>query len=180
MKMVDLVVLLRKAFFVLLFLGMLPLLSSCGYQLGNMMHPQIKTVAIADVKNESMEVQASALLRGILAERFQFDNSLKLTTPDQADCVVYAKIESVSTVNVSWSSEEIDEKFRPTLFRLTAKVRYTVRVPGQAKELVPGGVASGSAVYQYTNDPSVGKRDGLRQAFFQISNKIVRAVTEGW
>ena len=54
MKMVDLVVLLRKAFFVLLFLGMLPLLSSCGYQLGNMMHPQIKTVAIADVKNESM------------------------------------------------------------------------------------------------------------------------------
>ena len=171
---------LRKRFFPVVLWCMLPVLSSCGYQVGNMMHPQIKTLAIADVKNETMEVQASALLRGILAERFQFDNSLKLTTPDKADCVIYAKIVSVSSVNVAWSSEDADENFRPTLFRLTANVKYTVRVPGQAKELIPSGSASGSAVYQYTNDPSVGKRDGLRQAFFQISNKIVNAVTEGW
>ena len=162
------------------FCVLLPILSSCGYQLGNIMHPQIKTVGIADVKNETMEVQASALLRGVLAERFQFDNSLKIRPVDKADCVVYAKIVSVSTQNVSWTSEDADQTFRPTLFSLTATVQYTVRVPGQAKELVRPGKVTGTAIYQYTHDPAVGKRDGLRQAFFQISNKIVSAVTEGW
>lgn len=165
----------------ILFFCMLPgLLCSCGYSVGSMMHPQIRSVAIADVKNETMEVQASPLLRGILAERFQFDNSLKLTTPDKADCIVYARIVSVSTVNVSWSSDDNDQIFRPTMFRLTAKVKYTVRVPGQAKDLVPAGEAAAVATYQYTHDPSIGKQSGLRQAFLQISNRIVSSVTEGW
>lgn len=159
---------------------LLCLLCSCGYSTGSIMHPQIRSIAIADVKNETMEVQAAALLRGILAERFQFDNSLKVTTPDKADCIVYAQIVSVSTVNISWNSDETDQVFRPSMFRLTAKVKYTVRVPGQARDLVPSGELSANSTYQYTHDPSLGKRNGLRQAFLLISDRIVNAVTEGW
>ena len=66
------------------------LLPGCGYHLGSIAHPQIKTVAVADVKNETYEVMAATLLRNILTERFQFDNSLKLTSMDKADCIVYA------------------------------------------------------------------------------------------
>ena len=56
------------------------LLPGCGYHLGSIAHPQIKTVAIAEVKNETYEVLAASLLRSILAERFQFDNSRTLTS----------------------------------------------------------------------------------------------------
>ncbi len=69
--------------------------SSCGYRVGSLMHPQIKTVAIADVKNETTEVLASAIMRKLLAERFQFDNSLKIVSLDKADCIVYCRIKGI-------------------------------------------------------------------------------------
>lgn len=180
MRMTWICDLLKKSFSATAVCGLLVFLCSCGYQAGSLMHPQIRTVAVADVKNETMEVEGSPLLRGILAERFQFDNSLKITTPDKADCIVYAKIVSVDTQNIVWHSEDDDKTFRPSLFRLTAEVEYTVRVPGQAKPLVPSGKARANATYQLTHDPALGKRDALKQAFLQISDKIVHAVTEGW
>ena len=48
-------------------------LSSCGYHMGSMMHPQIKTVAIAEVRNETREVLAGTIMRKQLAERFGDD-----------------------------------------------------------------------------------------------------------
>ena len=55
------------------------LTTSCGYQVGSMMHPQIQSIAVADVKNDTKEPYVSSVMRGNLAEQFQVDGSLKLT-----------------------------------------------------------------------------------------------------
>ena len=81
---------------------LLMLLSSCGYHMGSMMHPQIKTVAIAEVRNETREVLASAIMRKQIAERFQFDNSLK-----------------ISSVGLVWPTDDVvfDNLWKATLNR---------------------------------------------------------------
>ena len=159
--------------------GFLP---GCGYHVGSITHPQIKSVAIADVKNETYEVLAAALLRSILAERFQFDNSLKLTSMEKADCIVYARVTRVSNNSISWTynSKTDDENYRANEYQLTVTVEYLVRMPGRGQPLVPKSIAVGSSNYLFSHDPAIGRVSALKQAMLRISNQIVSATTEAW
>ena len=166
--------------------GLLPVLlamlsiSGCGYHLGSITHPQIKTVAIADVKNETYEVLAAALLRDVLAERFQFDNSLKLTSLEKADCIVYTRITNVYNSSISWRNTNKVESYRANEYRLAVTVEYTVLIPGAAKPLVPKSFATRSSVYLFAHDPAIGRVSALKQCLLRISDVIVSATTEAW
>ena len=167
----------KNSLFTLLFLPLL-FCTSCGYRMGSMMHPQIKSIAIAPVKNSSREVLASVVMRKLLAERFMFDGSLKLTTMDKADCIVYCQINSVSQKAVAW--DEDDEEDRPSEFNLTVNGEFTVLLPGKTVPLVKKRSVSGSCTYQFLTDPAVGKESGLTQACLQMANMIVQYTTEAW
>ena len=156
------------------------MLPGCGYHLGSIAHPQIKSVAIADVKNETYEVLAATLLRNILAERFQFDNSLKLTSLEKADCIVYARVLDVSNSSVKWNFNSKLEDFRANQYKLSVTVEYTVLMPGRSQPLVPKSIAGGSCLYLFALDPAVGRVGALKQALLRISNQIVTATTEAW
>lgn len=156
------------------------LLPGCGYHLGSISHPQIKTVAVADVKNETYEVLAATFLRNILAERFQFDNSLKLTSMDKADCIVYARVMNVANRDIVWRYNRKDEDYRAHEYQITVTVEYTVRMPGRAEPLVPKSSVTGSSLYLFSHDPAIGRVSALKQAMLRISNQIVAATTEAW
>ena len=155
-------------------------LNGCGYHVGSICHPQIKTVAIAEVKNETYEVLAAALLRNILAERFQFDNSLKLTSLEKADCIVYARVTGVANSSISWKYNSKVDDYRANEYRLTVSVEYLVRMPGRSQPLVPKSTATGSSIYLFSHDPAIGRVSALKQALLRVSNTIVSATTEAW
>ena len=155
-------------------------LSGCGYHIGSIGHPQIRTIAIADVKNETYEVLASAILRNILAERFQFDNTLKLTSMQKADCIVYARVLEVNNLSISYRNFNKVENFRPNDYRLSITVEYTVLMPGKPKPLVPKRIARSSSLYQFTYDPAIGRENALRQCALRVADIIVAATTEAW
>ena len=157
--------------------GFLP---GCGYHVGNITHPQIKTVAIADVKNETYEVLAAALLRSILAERFQFDNSLKLTSREKADCIVYTRIIQVRNSTITWNYNSKTEDYRANEYQLTVTVEFLVRMPGRGQPLVPLSTTSGSSKYLFSHDPAIGRVSALKQALLRVSDNIVSATTEAW
>ena len=169
-----------RVLFLLPVVMMLLPVSGCGYHLGSITHPQIKTVAIADVKNETYEVLASALLRNLLAERFQFDNSLKLTSLERADCIVYARIVSVQNSNISWRSNSKVESYRANEYALQVRVEYTVLRPGYAQPLVRRSFANSYSTYLFAHDPAIGRVSALKQCMLRIANQIVSATTEAW
>ena len=156
------------------------LLPGCGYHVGSLTHPQLKTVAIADVKNETYEVLGSALLRNILAERFQFDNSLKLASMEKADCVVYARVINVNNSSITYRNFNKVENYRPNEYRLTVGVEFTVLMPGKPAPLVRKQVVSGSCLYNFTHDPAIGRENALRQCMLRVADAIVSATTEAW
>ena len=65
------------AYFVVFVFSLL-LLTSCGYHIGSIAHPQIKTIAIAPVKNETYIPNAAEYMRQALSESFQKDGSWKV------------------------------------------------------------------------------------------------------
>ena len=52
---------------------LLACVSGCGYRVGSLMHPQIRTVAVAPVVNETIAYNVSAEVRGLLCEAFMTD-----------------------------------------------------------------------------------------------------------
>ena len=75
-------------FFCILFL----LSSGCGYHMGSLAHPQLKTVAIAPVVNDTVLPYISATMRDELAARFMVDGTYKVVDMDEADMIVFVKV----------------------------------------------------------------------------------------
>ena len=74
----------------------LSLLCGCGYRIGTMGHPQIHTIAIAPVKNDTTVYNLAWILRNVLVEQFMLDGTLKAVDEKKADCILYARIVSSS------------------------------------------------------------------------------------
>lgn len=155
-------------------------LCGCGYHMGSMMHPQIKTIAISDIRNDTREPLLTAVLRNQLAEAFQFDNSLSLKQKNEADCILYCRVISAETRSIRESSTDSDRTYRPSEFQITLKAEFMVKIPGKSEPLIPLRPVSASANYQYNADPNVGKYYGMRQAAYNLSRLIVEYTTEAW
>ncbi len=154
----------------------------CGYRIGNLMHPQIKTVAIAPVQNETVELNLTGYVRNILCERFMTDGSLKLVDESKADCIVYARIVDASFSEVSWAKNDKDQKdiFVPNEWKAKLTIEYSVVIPGNAEPLVRAKTVQGSANFDTGPDPMSGRLNGVRQAAYAAAGLIVASFTEGW
>ncbi len=154
--------------------------AGCGYHMGSMMHPQIRSIAFSDIRNDTREPLLTAIVRNQLAAQFQTDNSLKLKSKDDADCILYCRIVSISTRSIREDSYDNDKTYRPTEFSVSLTAEFTVLIPGRSEPLIPRRTVSASATYQYHTDPTVGKHYGMRQAAYNLANQIVEYTTEAW
>ena len=155
--------------------------SSCGYyHMGSMMHPQIQTIAISAIRNDTREPLLTELARQQIAARFQSDNSLKLVSKDEADCILYVRLVSVSNSMRRYKPSYEDDDYRPAEFHISVKAEMEVLVPGRSEPLIRKRTVSGDSNYEYNVDPQVGRYYGLRQACFDLGGQIVEYTTEAW
>ena len=166
------------------FFLLLPLFFSagCGYRIGarTLMHPQIKTIAVGEIKNDTLEMLAGSIMRQQLCERFQFDGALTLKNPGHSDCILYGKITSVTNRTIREDSMDNDVTFRPAEFEITVKLEYTVLIPGRGEPLVRTRTVSGSANYQILADPATSRANALKQACYNAAKLAVEYTTEAW
>lgn len=157
------------------------LAGGCGYTFGSLAHPQIKSVAVAPVVNDTLAYNAAAVLRGLLNERFNTDGSLKLKSLSTADCIVYARITDVSYKALSYgTTHDGDDTFLANEWRCSVSVEYSVILPGRAKPLISNAAASGTSDFITGPDLESSRRNAMRQACFAAAKNIVSGVTEGW
>lgn len=155
--------------------------ASCGYyHMGSMMHPQIKTIAISAIRNDTREPLLTELARQQIAAQFQSDNSLKLVSKEEADCILYVRIVSVSNSMRRYKPSYEDDDYRPAEFHISVSAEMEVLVPGRSEPLIKKRKVSGDSNYEYNVDPQVGRYYGLRQACFDLGGQIVEYTTEAW
>ncbi len=158
----------------------LTLLSGCGYHMGSLMHPQIKTIAIAPIKNNTLEPYGSAAMRAALCEQFQFDGSLKVVSLEKADCILYGRITQVTSKGTIDDSYDNKQTYRPSEWEVTIEFEFEVVIPGRKKPLVNKRVVAGSAKYQVMADQAVTRRRGLKQACINAARDTVVYTVEAW
>lgn len=151
----------------------------CGYRIGMLGHPQIKSIAVAPVTNETTSYNAAAQARNMLCEAIVSDGTLKLTHLSNADCILYAKVKNIAFSEIAWSKQDEDGKFVPNQWRVNITLDYSVILPGQAKPIASGSV-TGAAQFITGPDMEIGRLNGTRQALLAAAKNVVIAVTEGW
>jgi hypothetical protein len=151
-----------------------------GYHMGSMAHPQIKTIAIAPVTNESLAYNAAADLRGMLCDQFMFDGSFKIQEQGTADCIVYARILSVLTAEVMSASYNNNKTYTAAEWSATVKVEFTVIIPGRKDPLVLKRIVSGVTNYQVEADVETNRRRGITMACRDAAQQLVQYTTEAF
>lgn len=155
--------------------------SSCGYyHMGSMMHPQIKTIAISTIRNDTREPLLTELARVQIAARFQSDNSLKLVSKEEADCILYVRLVSSKNSMRRYNPGYEEDEYRPAEFHIDLTAEMEVLIPGRSEPLIAKRTVTGGANYQYNVDPQVGKYYGMRQACYDLAGEIVEYTTEAW
>ena len=145
-------------------------------------HPQIKTIAIAPVKNDTTLYNMAWILRNVLIEQFMLDGTLKVVSEKEADCILYARItqSGVSEVTTGRRYDRRNTTFEPDEWKITVQAEYSVIIPGQKTPLIPLRKVSGSANFQAPGDVDAARRRGASQACRDAAVEIVEFTTEAW
>lgn len=166
-------------------LSLVLLCGGCGYHVGSMMHPQVKSIGVAPVVNDTAFFNCASQLRSMLCETFMTDGSLKLKDVKSADCVIYARVIGVdfSEISVAEATEfrsADSAEYTPNRWRVAVDVQFSVEIPGRAKSLISLRKVTGTARFENTVDMQVGREGGVRQALYQAARSITAQVTEAW
>lgn len=152
----------------------------CGYHIGSLAHPQIKTIAIAPVVNETLFPYVAAEMRDMLCEVFGVDGSFRVKDAKVADCVVNCRVTNIRITAINKVSEDRDKLYRPAEWQVVLEAEFVVIIPGRKEPLVAKRNISGTSQYQAFGDYNTMQRNGIRQAAFDAAERIVEYTTEGW
>lgn len=156
------------------------LTGGCGYNIGYLGHPQIKSIAVAPVTNQTAIYNVAAVMRGMLAEAFNVDGTYKLENLRGADCILYANVLDFTTTKVTDTADDEEVVFRVIEWQATVKVEFTVIIPGRKEPVIKKRTVTGSCLFQSTGDMETSRRNGARLACYQAAQVIVQYTTEGW
>lgn len=167
-----------------LFAALLVFTCGCGYQIGSVGHPQLKSIAVAPVVNETLAYNLAAQTRNMLCERITVDGSMKLDAESTADCVLYARVTDVKFSESASSSmsrnRDGNDRYMPTQWQATLAIEYSVIIPGRLTPIISKRTVNGSALFMTGADIEVARTNGVRQAAYNAAKTIVNEITEAW
>lgn len=171
----------------LLLCATVSLISSCrGYQIGEIKHPQIDSIAIAPVKNMTARSRLSIDLQAGLRLAIQGDGTYKLKDSKLSDCIVHAKITKGVThgVGTSYRSNDKEDKdtsnYGTTMYKYLIEVEYTVLIPGRNRPLIQTTVVTGENRFTALADIEQSRGLAAKRAANDAAKKIIANITEAW
>lgn len=155
------------------------ILAGC-YNIGSVMHPQVKSIYISPVVNETLTPFAAAEMRGLLSEQFVIDGSLKVKDKKEADCILYCKVTDVKITEQAQQGYDSNRDYRASEWLVSVTAEFTVIIPSHKEPLISKRTVSGSAVFSAFGDKNVMQTRGIRQACRGAAQMAVQYTTEAW
>ena len=162
-------------------------LSACrGYHVGNLKHPDIDSIAVMPVENESNRPQLSIDIQSGLRMAIQGDGTYKLKDSKHADCIIYAKVLEGRTIGVGTTyradSKNNDDgnNYGTTMYKYMVTVEYTVLLPGQNRPLIKTAVVTGENRFSAMPDIEQSRVLAAKIAADDAAKTIISNITEAW
>ena len=159
--------------------AVLLLLTGCGYKVGFTKHPQLDTIAVAPVINETAIYNAASDMRMRMSEAIMQDGTYKLADLKHADAILYITVQNIAFTESMEAVVDNDLQYRPEEWWVRIHCTYKLIIPGQGKPLMSGS-RQAALRFQAGADIESGRLKAVRQVCYDISKKITWAIAEGW
>ena len=156
------------------------ILSGCGYSLGTNANPQIKTIAIASIKNDTYEINVASTMKQALIDRFNFDGAYKIKNMYNADAVLYGRIKGIDVTAANILTAPGGVTTITKTFGISVNFEFTLIIPGRGQPVISPTSVSGSAQFQVPVDLFPARQEGLEQACRDAAEQVVWRCSEGW
>lgn len=152
--------------------------SSMGYELGSMLPPEIQTVFIPTVQNNTEEPQIESETTRAIIDAFARDGSLRLAGQSEADSVLYVTLTSYQIVPLAFrrDTRTAAEEYR---IYLTASMML-LRNDGSEEVIAQSPALRGNWTFEMIGDLTTSKRIGLPDAAADLARHVVAQVVEYW
>ncbi len=163
----------KKIFFVL----SLILLSSCGYRIAYHLPPNIHSIAVPILKNETYQPGIEVPITNQIITKFLRDGSLKVRKERDSDLLLSGKITAYKRNAIAFDPEDSDE---PIQYRLYLRLGFILKDLRTNKVLWKISNLTGKTTYFVTGNYSKTESEALREATEDLAQKVVERVVEFW
>mgnify|MGYP002642230095 CR=1 FL=1 len=158
-----------------------------SYQMGDLMHPQIESIAVGSFQNDTDEARLGSLLQSKLAEQLMVDGSVNVAAATNADAILQGKIVSYainqlasSRIREKTNRDRESDAYQPAIWRATVTVEFELVRPGSTEALLTKSRTTGYADLSRFPDLNVSRQEGLKLAVNDAATRVTSAVTEAW
>ena len=155
------------------------MLGGCGYKIGFTKHPQLDSIAVAPVINETAIYNAASDMRMKMSEVIMQDGTYKLSDLKRADAILYITVQDIAFSESMEAVVDNELQYRPEEWWVKINCQYKLIIPGQGKPLRTGSQQA-ALRFQSGADIESGRLKAVRQVCFDVSKKIVWSIAEGW
>jgi hypothetical protein len=147
-----------------------------GYQLGNMLPPDIRSVHVPVFVNKTDEPRIEVETTRATISEFQKDGSLDVLPESRATAVLEVTLKTYELLPVSF---ERDSRRSPNEYRAVITAEVVFRRRGETSALLERTV-KGENEFTFVGDMASAKRSALPQAAKDLAYDIVKSVTDIW
>lgn len=150
---------------------MLLLLGCCGYSVRALLPPNLKTVSVQPVENQTSRPGLDVQLTDLLVRGFTRDGSLRIADLERADIVLTCKVSGFEKLPQTYDASQAIATWRLTL---QAQVNAQDRV--KAQPLWTGSVPM-TVNYDAVTET---EEQGITRALDKLSAEIIRRTLIAW
>ncbi len=151
--------------------------SGCGYRVGSLLPASMKTVAVPNFINRTIEPAIEIDVTNGVIERFQVDGTLEVVPESEADTLLLGEIIDYKREGLRLSSSDDST----TEFRLTIAVRLTFKDLNTGKVLWVATRVEGETEFLPGSSGPEAERAALPLVVEDLAEDIVSKVVDaGW
>lgn len=169
-------------------LALVLLSAGCGtFHTGSLMHPDVETIALGEVHNDTELHGFNGVLRNCLSAELMRDGSARLVDPGTADALMQVRLADVrvsaaSTAKVRSEDASVNDShsYQVDTYRASVTLQVSLVAPGKATPLVEWRRVKGTAEFARTAEMVDARRDGIEQAMVNACRQAVLEIGESW
>jgi len=149
----------------------------CGYRLGSLLPPDLRSIAVPNFKNYTHEPGIEIQVTNGVIERFQVDGTLDVVSQEEADLLLIGEIIDYKREGLRFSSRtDLTTEFRVTIaVRLTCKNLKTGEIMWVAERV------EGEAAFPPGNVGPEAERAAIPRVVEDLAEDVVSKVVDaGW
>jgi len=146
----------------------------CGYRLGSLLPPDLKTIAVPMFINKTIEPELETFVTNGIIDELIADGTLEVTEEENADTILLGEIIDYNKEPIRFTEDEVTREYR-----LIIAVRLVFKDQRHDEIMWKATRVEGESTFFIESSLHEAELEALPDAILDLSHDVVEKVVEG-